>query len=400
VKLLALVAALAAIAQAADVDEARFRYTRTLTAPSGGPVRFEPDAPLYGHAALDFPDLRILDSDEEQVPWRPEPTPDAVPSEEVPLVARGRRDGVVTVVLDRGPAAPIADRVQLEIPDRIFVGKAVVQGSATGAEGSYARLSRTPIYAVRGAVSARSTTAVFPATDYRFLLVQASGVSDITGASVARDPDRPPLERVPADIERRPEERATVIELDLGFRKVPVDSIRIRSSTRQYVRNVRVEESDDGVVYFPLTQAEIARFPGVDLSQVPLSSRRRLLRVTIEDGDDEPLAGLSVSAEAEPRGLLLAGGFTAPFQLYYGAAGLAAPTYDFARLPAAATGFEQAILGTLGVERRNELFEPPGDTRTFFERNDGLVEGALVLAAIVVAVGGVLALRRRTSADA
>jgi hypothetical protein len=399
VKLLAIVAA-ALVAAQGDVDETQFRYTRTLQAPSGEAVRFEPDAPLYGHAALEFADLRILDANGEQVPWRPEPKPAALPSEEVPLVARGRRGGVVTVVLDRGPAAPVVDRIALEIPDRTFVGNVVVHGSQTGAEGSYGRLSTTPIYAVRGAVSARSTTAVFPATDHRFLLVQVRGVSDVTGARVARDPGRPPLERVDAEVTLRQQERATVAEVDVGFRRVPVDNIRIRSTTRRYVRPVTVEGSDDGANFFPLAQSEIARFPGVDLSQVAVSARRRVLRVTIQNGDDEPLAGLSVSAEAQPRRLLLASGFSPPFRLYYGAPALAAPTYDFARLPPAATGFEQARLVALGAERRNELFEPPGDTRTFFERNDSLIELALVLAAVVVAVGGVLALRRRGTPDA
>ena len=389
-----LVAVLAA--GAPDVDETQFRYTRTLGAPSGEPVSFTPDAPLYGHARLDFPDLRVFDANGEQVPWRPEPKPAAVPSQRVPLIARGRRDGVVTVVLDRGAGAPVVDRIQLEIPESTFVGDVDVQGSQTGAEGSYGGLSTTPIYAVRGAVSARSTTAVFPATDYRFLLVQVTGVSDVTGASVARDPERPPLERVSAEVEQRQEERVTMIELDLGFPKVPVDNIRIRSSTRRYVRPLTVEGSDDGVSFFRLTQGEIARFPGVDLSQIPVSARRRVLRVTIQNGDDEPLAGLSVSAEAQPRRLLLAGGFSTPFTLFYGAPRLDAPTYDFARLPADATGFELARLGTLGVERRNELFEPPADTRTFFERNDYVIEIALVVATIVVAAAGVLALRRRT----
>ncbi|MDQ3086745.1 MAG: hypothetical protein M3Q67_08115, partial [Actinomycetota bacterium] len=76
--LFAILAATLATA-AADVDETTFRYTRTLSAPTG-PVRFEPDKRMYGHARIDFPDLRILDGDGQQVPWRPEPRAAAVPS--------------------------------------------------------------------------------------------------------------------------------------------------------------------------------------------------------------------------------------------------------------------------------------------------------------------------------
>ena len=106
----------AALQLAGDVDESLFRYTRPLEAPAGAPVRFEPDARMYGHSRSDFADLRILDADGEQVPWRPQPKPAAVPTQSVPLVARGSRDGVVTVVLDRGPVRPVIDRVELTVP--------------------------------------------------------------------------------------------------------------------------------------------------------------------------------------------------------------------------------------------------------------------------------------------
>jgi len=98
------------------------------------------------------------------------------------------------------------------------------------------------------------------------------------------------------------------------------------------------------------------------------------------------------------RPLLLASGYKPPFRLLYGDASVTTPAYDFARLPAAATGFETAREGSLGAERPNELFAPPADTRTFFERNDYLVEILLVVVTIVVAAAGLLALRRRTSA--
>jgi hypothetical protein len=107
------------------------------------------------------------------------------------------------------------------------------------------------------------------------------------------------------------------------------------------------------------------------------------------------LSDLRVQALAHERPLLLAEGFELPYQLFYGAPGVTAPSYDFARLPVTAIGLERTVAGTLGAESLNEDFEPPADTRTFFEKHSNLVNGILVLAAVVVAVGGLLALRRR-----
>jgi hypothetical protein len=42
------------------------------------------------------------------------------------------------------------------------------------------------------------------------------------------------------------------------------------------------------------------------------------------------------------------------------------------------------------------LFEAPADTRTFFERNDYLIQVLLVAAALVAAAAGIVALRRRS----
>ncbi len=394
--ILAVLLAAVAVAGAGGVDESAFRYTRPLEATTG-PVEFEPDARMYGHARAGFPDLRIIDATGSQVPWRPAPTPAAVPSQPVAVVARGRRDGTVTVVLDRGAVHPVIDRVELEIPDETFVGRVVVSGSTSGAEGTYALLSATPIYSVHGAVDARSTTAVFPATDYRYLLVRATGVSAITGARVAREPSQTPLEPVASTSRRREQGQATVVRLDLGFPKVPVDAVRVESTTPSYVRAVRIEGSNDGRSFIAVGQGRVARFPGLALTHIAVDGQQRFLRVTIENGDDAPLEGLRVVPEARARPLLLSAGYSPPYRLLYGATNVPAPAYDFEQLPAAATGVEHAAIGTVGAETANEMYEAPSDTRTFLERNDWVVQALLVAAAVVAAAAGLLALRRRTS---
>jgi hypothetical protein len=392
----AFATALVSVGLLTDIDTSEFRYTRTVSAPPGGPVRIEPDGAMYGHASVGFSDLRVLDTAGEQVPWRTEPTPVEVAARPVALVARGVLDGVVSVVLDRGVTPDVIDRIELAVPDRDFVGSVEVLGSTTGAEGSYAMLSTTQIYAVHGAVEARSTTAVFPPTDYRYLLVRARGVSRIDGATVARDPLQPPLGAVDADTTIAQQPGTTVVTLDLGFANVPVDAIEVRSSTDRFVRQVVVEGSNDDVTYLPVGGGEVARFRGVDLGRIAVDARHRYVRVTIENGDDAPLAELRVQALARPRPLLLAEGFDPPLRLLYGAPGADPPAYDFAQLPPTAIGLERAVEGALGTESLNDAFEPPADTRTFFEKNTNLVNGLLVVAALVVAVGGLLALRRRT----
>jgi hypothetical protein len=127
----AVAAVVFALGLASDVDSSDFRYTRTLTAPTGAAVSFEPDGAMYAHARADFPDLRVVDADGTQVPWRTAPLAEAF-SQRVALVARGRVDDVVSVVVDRRAAPRVIDRIELEVPDRDFVGAAEVLGSPRG----------------------------------------------------------------------------------------------------------------------------------------------------------------------------------------------------------------------------------------------------------------------------
>ena len=158
------------------------------------------------------------------------------------------------------PSPEVIDRVELEIPDRSSSVEVEVLGSATGAEGSYATLSTTPIYAVRGAVAARSTTAVFPSTDYRYFLVRARGVSGSrrdrrprSAAAAARRRQRG-LERPRASAGDRGDARSRVPERSRRRGRGAVEH-------RTYVRAPSSRARTTGRRFVPLGGAEVARLP-------------------------------------------------------------------------------------------------------------------------------------------
>jgi hypothetical protein len=117
--------------------------------------------------------------------------------------------------------------------------------------------------------------------------------------------------------------------------------------------------------------------------------------VTIVNGDDPPLRGLRVDVLARPRTTLVEGGHRSPLRLVYGGRGHPHPQYEFARLPRSTLGLGRLRRGTLGPERAIASFRPAPDTRSFAAKHVWLVNGALALAACVVAAAGLVALRRR-----
>lgn len=386
-----LLAVLAAASLAAGVQQSDFRYTRTVHADDFAPVLIEPDGPMLAHAKVGFADLRVLDADGSMVPWRPLQAPRASDLEPVTVLNSGTESGRAVALLDLGPKREVRDRVQLDVPDRGFVGRVVVLG-AFRPEGPFRRLSATGIYDVRGARRARSTTAVFPATIYRYLQVRATGVSRITGAAVSGSRGRPStVVRNPRSVTTRLAGKQTIVTLDLGWRNVPVDELRATARSLRYDRPVVVEASNDGGSWRPVAWARISRFEGSSAGPIPIGVRARFVRFRVENGDDPPLAGIEVTLTSRSRALVLEDGHALPYRLYYGASRLRAPDYEFARIPFAPS--RTTLDGVLGPERPNPAFDLPG--KSFGERNRWLVQAALALAALAVATAGFLAFRRR-----
>lgn len=386
---------LAPAAPAQSVVESGFRYVRALEGPTGV-VSFEPDGPLFAHSQLELADLRIVDSAGRQVPWRTYPSSSlAQPPRAVRVLNSGVRNGKAVALLDLGRAPGVHDQVVLDIPDTDFVGRVDVRGSDRR-QGPFTFLSTTVVYDISGAPPARSTTAVYPPSDFRYLSLGATDVSAIMGASVLTGrPQRPDLlERALRSFTVASELKRTIATADLGFRNMPVDEVRVRARTKLYDRPIRVEGSNGGDAWALLAQGRVFRFPGSVETTIPLASRHRYLRLTIENGDDRPLDHIGVAPHAFSRPLLAEGGHPGPVRAFYGNPSARPSSYDFARLPA--PGPRARAYGFLGPERMNALFEPPPATRSITARHPALVIATLVFVVLAGAAAGLLALRRRT----
>jgi hypothetical protein len=392
--LVACATALLLAEPAVALDRERFRFTRELRGGAAGrPTSFEPDGPLFAHARPGFADLRVLDARGRETPWRVLPQPERARPTAIRLLNSGRRGGAAVALLDLGARRRVHDRITLEISDRDFVGRVQVYGSDD--RRTFTKLSTTAIYDIAGATHARSTTVVYPPSDFRFLQLRASGVSRIDGATIAAGAARPQLvRRTLRRLDRRDADRRTVVTADLGFRRFPVDSLAL-SARGRYERPVTISGSNDGRAWVTLARGRIARFPdSVPASEIEVAARHRYLRVTIDNGDDAPLAGVDIAAFARRRTLVVSDGFRPPFRLLYGDARARPPVYDFERLPRQALG--AVATASLAPEQRNAAYEPPEDTRSFAARHPRVIQGALALAAVVVAAVGFVTLRRRT----
>ena len=171
---------LVAAAPANALDASSFRWERTLET-DGGLAAFEPDGPMYEHAAAGFRDLRVLDARGRQVGWRTRSVRGDEQLRSARILNAGTQSGAAVALLDFGPERVVRERIQLNVPQQPFVGRAEVHGSHD--RKTYTRLSSTAIYDVRGATRAISTVVVFPPSDFRYYRIRATGVKAIRGAT-------------------------------------------------------------------------------------------------------------------------------------------------------------------------------------------------------------------------
>jgi hypothetical protein len=352
------------------IPAAALHYERTVAARGPAPVVVVADAPLLAHTQAGFEDVRVVDADGREVPWRVQSAP-APTARRVALVDVGTRGS--TAVARFRVDGPLGNRVDLDVPDARFDGSVTVLGSDD--RESWTALSTTQIYSVGGAEPARSTTALVPPAVFRWIELRATGVSRIDGATIEPTNAPDPLRHVPARFDGR------VLHLRYA---APVEQLRISAGPARYSRPFRVVAGDGREVAY----GRLVRTHGTAPTIVPVSVRAHDLRIVVVNGDDPPLRGLRVDAYAPRRSLVLEGGHPGPLTLYYGGA-VPAPDYEFMRLPLGARPQASA----LGPERPNPGYHVV-DTRSFFTRHRSLVTAALALAAALLVAAGGLALRR------
>lgn len=357
------------------IDVQAFHYERVVRAAGPAIVQVVPDGSMWAHARQGFVDLRVTDARGAQVPWRVAQLPPSADSQVTLDVVDSGRRGALAVARVRTPA-PV-NRIELVVPDKRFVGVATVYGSTDGR--AWTQIGSTQIYSVGGAAPAASTAALLQPNDFRYLEIRATHVSRILRVVVHERRDRNGLERVPSRVRTH----SGQIVVDVGHANVPVDELRISSTTSRYDRAYTVVSHGAAV-----GSGRLVRIQGPGLSIVPVDATGRYIRVTVANGDDPPLRGIRVTAYARPTRIEIEGGHPGPLTVYYGAH-VGPPSYDFARLPPQGAVRRAA----LGPEQQNPQFHVV-DRRSFFTKHRSLVTVVLALAAALLVAAGAFALRK------
>jgi hypothetical protein len=406
------------LALAAATPEIRyFRYERPLAGSSAkaGQTCAVLDAGIFAHAAPELADLRLYRAGQDGGTETPYAIREAAPLEqkqkEIAPLNLGRK-GPHTTFEAVMPEGRYSD-VELEITAKDFIATVAVTGAPneSGREGT--ELGLFTIFDLTGQKLGRSMVLHLPESDLKYLYFSIDGAvkpEDVQGLSVERLPGRRQYVTVADTHQATQKGHETAIQFKVPAH-VPVERIEfvVGADSKNFSRDVTVKaqpvaipkQTTDAEPPEPVTTSgSLLRVHAtqnghrideehlaIDAPLIGFGDSGSTWTVTVDNGDDPPLAISDVKLEMAQRTLCFDAAAGASYALYYGDAALASPRYDYATLFVADAN---AAPATLGPETANPEYVARPDARPFTERHPALLWIALLL---VVAVLGLVALR-------
>ena len=357
---------------------------------------FVADEELWNHSRPDLGDLRLYSGD-SPVQYSLSEQRAGISSEEVEakILNLGSVSGHTEFDLDTQGLAEY-DRIHLRLDARDFVSTASVSGGSAAGKATEVELPPSTLYDFTKEQLGSNSLLKLPTSSFRYLHVKlAAGIrpQDVKGATIYNLHEQQASWTAVgscASPEQKP--HLTVIVCHVPER-VPLSRVSFQVAPNQvnFRRTVSVEDAKNQQI----ASGEISRVrvnragtlvTAEDLA-VNLSGNSSQITVSIDNGDNPPLAiGGSEVLALERRIYFDPQGKTA-FRLYYGDEKLEAPIYDYARffhldaLPAKAQ---------LGPGAHNAQYAGRPDQRPWSERHTAVLWTAMLVAVCALAV---LALR-------
>ena len=379
----------------AEFDPTGWTWKTTITAPQGtdGLLSLPLDGPIFDGLLNPPHDLRLVDQKRTLVPHAFRCGRTAATSETVtrPVKLLNRTyqaHRFSRVVLDFGESV-VKNRIKVQLSGENYRRKATIEGGDDGVKWERVadNLFLFDIHASDH--SYKIDTLAFPGNSFRYLRLTVENMKDdperveITAVDAffvepTREPQPTGVEIVQQNITQDKKTNATVIELDLGFKHLPLYSVTLDIEDANFHRAYTIEGRNTkthkisrrteeawrakevetpwnpilrGIFYRMPEREKIAEATTATLSQ----ARYRLLRITIKNKDDLPLNTKGITVDRQTCALIFEPQPGAVYTLYGGNARATASSFDFDRrtagidiaaLPQAAYGKIEPIEST------------------------------------------------------
>jgi len=386
----------------ADFSRARWAYFKELR--PGSDIRadyaeFSLDKEVYSGSRRDLADLRIVNGQEREVPFKlleERGTVTDTPYAPELLNKSAVPGKYASFMLDLGKPGRVSNRIEIYTSSTNFMQRVDVAGSQDGTQWATLR-DDGHIFDFSHEYRARSTTVSYPENTYRYIRVRLWNLDEkpiaIAGANVYWRKVEPAKEMLlykgKGSVTQNSEERSTDIVVDMRSAGLPGQRAVIASPDTNYNREVEIAGSKDRKEWTELGSGYILKYDmpklkaeesGVEYSEAGW----RYIRVRIRNYDDQPIGVSGVEVYGISRRVFLPYKPGLSYRLYYGNAEAEMPVYDFQQTFKYHLS-QPAVTLQLGRESKNPDFSMPIATKPWLEANPWVIW--VVLAAGVILLG-------------
>lgn len=387
---------------AAEFSQRDWRYVKDIILPSGIQsetlVELSPDIEVFAGAANGLADLRIISSENKEIPYKLEVSQAEHERTSFPvsLQDKGYIPGSYNIfTADLGKEGILHNEIEFQTPAADFRRQATVETSNDAS--TWMQVAEQTVYAFtvkERSFTTRNTSVRYPDSTARYLRVRIAdggeGSLEITGATVFFTKETPAREiNWPASIletSSNAKGLTTNVVIDLGSAGLPSYRLYFNITDANFYREVSLEASPDRqswdtiLPHDEIYGFETPKFTGKSLGITYPETTSRYLRLVIHDEDSPPLTIEWVKVLGLSRRLVFAADPQQSYKLYYGNAEAQRPSYDIERV------FPYLVTDILPEAK----FSPQADNSYFEEEKPPVSERFPWLFPVVIAVAAIL----------
>jgi hypothetical protein len=401
--ILAVVFLFAASSSLADFELARWKYYKNISSVGGDLAKVTLDDEVFSNATKDFSDLRIVDSENREVPFK------LVSGKEnfernrvtVKMINNSYIPGQNSqVILDLGTSGSLVNNLTIKTDSENFQRNVVVFGGNDMESWSVLK-DNGYIYDFtdkKAAFKSQNTEILFPDSAYRYVKIEIADDSGKPVRIISVETSKL-TEAKTRGYERHPrfssnentDKKLTEMVIDLGASGIPTDRISFDLKNSNFNRAILIYVSNDENTsdWNYLGQGYIFRyntpkFIGDNLTVNFPETNKRFIKLEIINRDDAPLSISDLRTFSVYREVLFQTDASGTYRLFYGNSKAKYPQYDLEKYFQYLEP-DKAVSAKLENQKDNPGYIPEKEPiKPLTERIPYLLSGILIVTSLLL----------------